>query len=65
VRWVVRPLQQLTQAARRGPRPQAPPLPEDGPREVQQAARAFNTMQQRLAAFVDERTRCSPRCRTT
>ena len=58
VRWVVRPLQQLTQAAQAlGEDLNRPPLPETGPREVQQAARAFNTMQQRLAAFVDERTR--------
>ena len=58
VRWVVQPLQQLTQAAQAlGHDLKRPPLPEDGPREVQQAARAFNTMQQRLAAFIDERTR--------
>ena len=58
VRWVVRPLQQLTAAAQSlGEDLNRPPLPEVGPREVQQAARAFNTMQQRLAAFVDERTR--------
>jgi len=58
VRWVVRPLQQLTEAAQAlGQDLQRPPLPEDGPREVQQAARAFNTMQRRLAAFIDERTR--------
>ncbi len=58
VRWVVQPLQQLTQAAQAlGEDLNRPPLPEDGPREVQQAARAFNTMQQRLAAFVNERTR--------
>jgi signal transduction histidine kinase len=58
VRWVVQPLQRLTQAAQSlGEDLNRPPLPEDGPREVQQAARAFNTMQQRLAAFVNERTR--------
>jgi signal transduction histidine kinase len=58
VRWVVRPLQQLTAAAQAlGEDLNRPPLPEAGPREVQQAARAFNTMQQRLAAFVNERTR--------
>jgi signal transduction histidine kinase len=58
VRWVVQPLQRLTQAAQAlGEDLDRPPLAEDGPREVQQAARAFNTMQQRLAAFVDERTR--------
>jgi len=58
VRWVVRPLQQLTEAAQAlGEDLNRPPLPEDGPREVRQAAQAFNTMQQRLAAFIDERTR--------
>jgi len=58
VRWVVRPLQRLTAAAEAlGRDLKRPPLPEDGPLEVQQAARAFNTMQQRLAAFIDERTR--------
>ena len=57
VRWVVQPLQRLTQAAQAlGEDLDRPPLPEDGPREVQQAARAFNTMQQRLKAFIDERT---------
>jgi signal transduction histidine kinase len=58
VRWVVRPLQQLTRAAEAlGEDLDRAPLPEEGPREVQQAARAFNTMQRRLAAFLDERTR--------
>ena len=58
VRWVVRPLQRLTAAAEGlGLDLRRPPLPEDGPLEVQQAARAFNTMQQRLASFIDERTR--------
>ncbi len=58
VRWVVRPLQQLTRAAQAlGEDLNRPPLPEAGPREVRQAARAFNTMQQRLSAFVNERTR--------
>jgi signal transduction histidine kinase len=58
VRWVVRPLQRLTAAAEAlGRDLKRPPLPEVGPLEVQQAARAFNTMQQRLAAFIDERTR--------
>jgi HAMP domain-containing protein len=54
VRWVVRPLQRLTEAAQAlGQDLNRPPLPDDGPHEVQQAARAFNTMQQRLAAFID------------
>jgi signal transduction histidine kinase len=54
----VRPLQQLTGAAEAlGQDLKRPPLPEDGPREVQQAARAFNTMQRRLSALIDDRTR--------
>ncbi len=58
VRWVVRPLRQLTQAAEAlGRDLDRAPLPEDGPLEVQQAARAFNTMQQRLAGFINDRTR--------
>jgi signal transduction histidine kinase len=32
-------------------------MPEDGPLEVQQAARAFNTMQRRLATFIHDRAR--------
>jgi signal transduction histidine kinase len=58
VRWVVKPAARADQAAQAlGEDLNRPPLPEDGPREVQQAARAFNTMQQRLAAFINERTR--------
>jgi signal transduction histidine kinase len=58
VRWVVRPLRELTQAAEAlGRDLDRAPLPEDGPLEVQQAARAFNTMQQRLAGFINDRTR--------
>lgn len=58
VRWVVRPLHVLAQAAQGlGEDLARPPLPEDGPLEVRQAAHAFNTMQRRLAQFVDDRTR--------
>jgi signal transduction histidine kinase len=58
VRWVVQPLHVLAQAAQGlGEDIARPPLPEDGPREVRQAAQAFNTMQRRLARFIDERTR--------
>lgn len=58
VRWVVRPLHVLAQAAEAlGADIARPPLPEDGPREVRQAAHAFNTMQRRLAGYIDERTR--------
>jgi signal transduction histidine kinase len=58
VRWVVRPLKVLAQAAEGlGQDLDQPPLPEDGPREVQLAARAFNTMQRRLSGFIQDRTR--------
>ena len=58
VRWVVQPLRVLAQAAQSlGEDLSRPPLPEDGPTEVRQATQAFNTMQRRLASFIDERTR--------
>jgi signal transduction histidine kinase len=58
VRWVVRPLHVLAGAADAlGQDLERAPLPEDGPREVRQAARAFNTMQQRLSGFINDRRR--------
>ncbi|MBI5275385.1 MAG: HAMP domain-containing protein [Burkholderiales bacterium] len=58
VRWVTRPLHLLAGAAEAlGRDIHRPPLAEDGPAEIRQAARAFNTMQQRLARFIDDRTR--------
>ncbi len=58
VRWVVRPLHVLARAADAlGQDLDHAPLPEDGPNEVRQAARAFNTMQQRLSGFINDRTR--------
>ncbi len=58
VRWVVQPLQRLTEAAEGlGQDLDRAPLPEDGPREVQRAAHAFNTMQRRLVSFLQDRTR--------
>jgi signal transduction histidine kinase len=58
VRWVVRPLHVLAEAADAlGTDLDRAPLPENGPREVRQAARAFNTMQRRLAGFINERVR--------
>jgi signal transduction histidine kinase len=58
VRWVSRPLSLLADAADRlGRDIDQPPLQEGGPSEVRRAARAFNTMQGRLARFIEDRTR--------
>jgi len=58
VRWVTRPLHVLAAAAEAlGKDINRPPLPEEGPTEIAQAARAFNTMQSRLARFIQDRTR--------
>lgn len=58
VRWITRPLHVLASAAEAlGKDINQPPLPEDGPLEIQQAARAFNTMQTRLSRFIQDRTR--------
>ena len=56
--WAVRPLKRLARAADALGRDLGePPLAETGPREVRQAAHAFNTMQTRLASYMDERLR--------
>jgi signal transduction histidine kinase len=58
VRWVTGPLSALAGAAEKlGEDINRPPLPETGPSEAQRAARAFNTMQQRLSRFISDRTR--------
>lgn len=58
VRWVTRPLHVLADAAEAlGRDIHRPPLAEEGPREIRQAARAFNTMQGRLVRFIEDRTR--------
>lgn len=58
VRWITVPLRTLASAADGlGRDLNHPPLPENGPAEVRQAAKAFNTMQQRLARFIADRTR--------
>lgn len=58
VRWVTRPLHVLATAAEAlGRDIHSPKLPEDGPREIRQAAHAFNTMQDRLTRFIEDRTR--------
>jgi signal transduction histidine kinase len=57
VRWATRPLKALAEAADElGRNIERPPMPEEGPAEVVRAARAFNTMQQRLAGHIRERT---------
>ena len=58
VRWVTRPLKTLAEAAEQlGENIDRPPLDEGGPAEVSRAARAFNTMQQRLSKLIGERAR--------
>ena len=59
LRWAVRPLHRLARAADALGRDLAggAPLTESGPREVRQAAHAFNTMQSRLASYLNDRLR--------
>jgi signal transduction histidine kinase len=58
VRLATRPVLALGAAAERlGHDLHRPPLPETGPVEVRQAARAFNQMQARLAEYLDSRAR--------
>jgi signal transduction histidine kinase len=55
-RWITAPLSSFALAAERlGMDVTAPPLAEDGPKEVRAAARAFNQMQQRIRSFVEDR----------
>ncbi len=57
VNHLVAPLKTFAEAARRlGLDVNAPPLEETGPREVRQAATAFNDMQRRIRRFVEDRT---------
>ena len=57
VRRLLAPVRALSEAAERlGRDVNAPPLPEDGPAEVANAAAAFNTMAARIRRFVDDRT---------
>lgn len=56
LRWATRPLRDLALAAERFSLDQVPqPLPEGGPAEVRRAARAFNTMRERIQRLVTER----------
>ncbi|MEW5788650.1 MAG: ATP-binding protein [Pseudomonadota bacterium] len=58
MRWAVQPLRRLARAADAlGRNLSGPPLPETGPKEVRQAAHAFNTMQNRLASYLEDRLR--------
>ena len=57
VHWAIRPLNALADAADElGRNIHRPPMEESGPVEVVRAARAFNTMQARLTAYLSERT---------
>jgi signal transduction histidine kinase len=54
--WITAPLAAFAGAAERlGTDVMAPPLTEDGPKEVRTASRAFNLMQQRIRSFVEDR----------
>lgn len=56
-RRAVRPFAGFAAASERlGIDVNAPPLAEEGPREVRRAAHAFNGMQARLRRFIDDRT---------
>lgn len=58
VRLATRPLFTLATAAEElGKNINSPPLVEKGPIEVRRAAHAFNTMQSRLASYIQDRTR--------
>jgi two-component system OmpR family sensor kinase len=56
-RRLTRPIRAFAAAAdRMGADPNAPPVPEDGPAELQVTAHALNRMQGRIADYVSERT---------
>ncbi|MFO1421704.1 MAG: ATP-binding protein [Candidatus Competibacteraceae bacterium] len=58
VRALTRPLAVLAAAAGElGRDIRRPPLDENGPLEVRRAARAFNTMQERLIRYIEDRNR--------
>ena len=58
LRWITRPLAQLSEAARAsGQDGHAPPLPETGAREFVDTARAFGAMRQRIQQYVEDRER--------
>ncbi|NEX93215.1 ATP-binding protein, partial [Caulobacter sp. 17J65-9] len=56
-RRLTRPIGAFADAAERlGADPKAPPMAADGPAEVRAAAAAFNDMQDKLRAYLEERT---------
>jgi signal transduction histidine kinase len=56
-RRLTRPIRRIAQAAdRMGGNPHAPPIAEDGPSELRRTAHALNRMQDRLSAYLAERT---------
>ena len=56
IRWQSRPLKRLSRAARElSLEVHTPPLPEEGAREIREVTRAFNTMRERIARYLDER----------
>lgn len=57
IQRVTKPLKLFAAASERlGRDVHAPPLAEDGPLEINRAARAFNDMQRRLTRFIENRT---------
>ncbi|MCE2564981.1 ATP-binding protein [Komagataeibacter sp. FNDCF1] len=57
VRRLIAPVSTLAAAAEElGRNVNAPPMPEDGPREVARAAHAFNTMAHRIRRYLTDRT---------
>lgn len=57
-RSTVRPLTELAKAAHSLSRDlRSPPVPENGPTEVREAAQAFNAMQSRIRSGIEERER--------
>lgn len=57
VRSLTRPLRRLAQAAESFGQGQPQPLPEEGSRELEMTARAFNGMQLRIQRYLDDRER--------
>jgi signal transduction histidine kinase len=56
-RALTRPIRRIADAAdRMGANPQAPTITEEGPAELRVTAHALNRMQQRLSAYLTERT---------